>query len=481
MGSPAIEMPTPGSARSFWLQEALAFDPGDPCPPLRGRDTADVCVVGAGFAGLWTAAELVTREPGLRVAVIESDICGAGASGRNGGFIVPSWFDLPEICRIFGDAPGIDLAKAFDEQTDEIGAFCAEHSMDVWYHKDGSLEFISDWQDDHADVLSFLASRGLGDHMVRVDADTARSYADSPIAAGGIFEPDAATIQPARLARALRGFLLNRGVRIYEETPARSVRAGNPAVVVTPGGEIAAGQVVLTIGAWGAGWPGYRTRLSNVADYVVATEPIPDLLDEIGWRTHVGFGDARYWIYYLRKTDDHRIVIGGGAGRAMFGGKVGREATHVRSVAEVAARGLTWFFPQLEGVRFEYAWGGPMDMSRSFVPFFHSKGNVHAGLGFSGHGVAPTRVGGKILASLVLGTEDRWSSLPVVGPPLGHWPPEPVRWPLARMGIWAIVSRDRAMERTGKDPFVRGLMSQVPQWMRKLVKKRPPTRGKGVA
>lgn len=470
-----VDMPTPGLARSFWLQEALAFDAGEPCQPLQGRDVADVCVVGGGFAGLWTAVELLTREPGIRLALVEADICGGGASGRNGGFIAPSWSDLPELCRIFGDESGVDLGRAYGEQVEEIGRFCADHSMDVWYHHEGSLQFVAPWQDDHADAFDALAAHGLSDELVRVDAATARSFVDSPIAHGGIFEPRCATIQPARLARSLRRFLLKRGVRIFEGTPVKSIRRGRPATVVTPGGEIQADQVVLTIGAWGAGWPGYRSRLGNVADYVVATEPIPDLIEEIGWNTHVGLGDARYWIHYLRKTDDHRIVIGGGNGVALFGGRVGRGATRVRSVAEDAARGLLWFFPQLEGVRFEYAWGGPMEMTRTFAPFFHTKDNVYAGLGFSGHGLAPTRVGGKILASLLLGAHDRWSSLPVVGPPMGHWPPEPIRWPLARLGLWAIVSQDRFRERRGKDPLVRGLIAGGPARMRGWIQQRPPT------
>jgi glycine/D-amino acid oxidase-like deaminating enzyme len=471
MRGPKVVFPAPGEARSYWLQEALASDPGAPCPPLQGRETADVCIVGGGFAGLWTGVELLIREPGLRLALIESDICGGGASGRNGGFIAPSWFDLPGLCRLFGDRGGVDLAIAYGEQATDIGKFCAENSLEVWYHNDGSLTFVADWQEgEHDEALACLAAHGLGDRLLRVDAATARAYADSPVSHSGILEPDCATIQPARLARELRRFLLERGARIYENTFGKEITPGHPASVRTPSGEIAAEHVVLTIGAWAASWPGYRTRLANVADYMVVTEPIPDRIKDIGWNSHIGLGDARFWIYYLRKTNDDRIAIGGGNGRALFGGSVGRGATHARSVAEDAARGLLWFFPQLEGVKFDHSWGGPMDMTRSFTPFFQTTDNLHVGLGFSGHGLAPTRVGGKILASLVLGQEDRWSSLPVVGPPIGRWPPEPIRWPFARLGVHAIVSRDHALERTGREPFVRGLMTRAPDVLRKQLK-----------
>ena len=190
-------------------------------------------------------------------------------------------------------------------------------------------------------------------------------------------------------------------------------------MVRTEHGAVKADQVVLTIGAWAAGWPGFRRSFGVIADHMVVTEPIPERLAEIGWTSQVGIADGRDLLFYLRPTDDHRIAIGGGGLGVVFGGRAsGRGATHDRRVAEVAARGLLWLFPQLEGVRFTHAWGGPIDQTPSFLPFYRTllPGNVHAGLGFSGHGLSQTMVGSRILASIVLGVQDRWTSLPVVGP-----------------------------------------------------------------
>jgi glycine/D-amino acid oxidase-like deaminating enzyme len=464
--SPTPPIPSPGARRSFWLEEALAHDPGEPCPPLSSRLTADVCIVGGGFAGLWTANELVERAPGLRVVLLERDICGGGASGRNGGFLSSSWWDLPGLCRLFGEEEGLAYAQALADEIDLAGAWCRAHDVDAWFHREGILGArTGTWQEDigAGDAVAFCERHGLGDRMVRLSAQECRAYADSPRFVGGSFIRDSATVQPARLARGLRRVALERGVRIFEGTRVRGV-AGRPTVVRTDAGAVRADHVVITTGAWAAGWPEYRQSFGNIADYMVVTEPIPERLREIGWTSHVGIGDARELLYYLRRTDDDRIAIGGGTTGVLFGGRIGRRATHDRRIAEVAAQGLLWMFPQLEGVRFTHAWGGPIDHTASFVPFFWTRppGNVHAGLGFSGHGLAQTKLGGKILASMALGARDPWTAMPVVGPVVGKVPPEPLRWPLLRIAVWALESGDRREDAGRPRGTVRGLIGGAP-------------------
>ncbi len=461
-----IDVPDPGGARSFWLQEALAHDAGEPCPPLSGRVSADVCVVGGGFAGLWTAVELTEREPSLRIALLEADICGGGASGRNGGFFSSSWWDLDGLSSLYGEQAGVRYASALSDQIYDARDWCAANSVDCWFHLDGLLiARMGSWQQPHHDDALQIAQRsGLVDRIEQLDDEQARSYADSPTFVGGTFFRDSATVQPARLARGLRRVLLERGVSIFEGTRVRSLDRTVPAVVRADRSTVRADHVVLTIGAWGAGWPGFRTSLANIADFMVATEPIPGRIDEIGWRTHVGVGDTREMLYYLRRTDDDRIAIGGGSTGVLFDGVVGRASTPDTHVARRAAEGLLEMFPQLEGVRFTHAWGGPIDMSASFTPFFQTlwPGNVHAGLGFSGHGLAATKLGGKTLASLVLRSDDEWSRLPVAGPPLGKAPPEPLRWPLLKAGVWALETGDRAEAQGRRRGRLRGFVGRFP-------------------
>jgi glycine/D-amino acid oxidase-like deaminating enzyme len=217
---------------------------------------------------------------------------------------------------------------------------------------------------------------------------------------------------------------------------------------------VRADQVVYTVGAWAAGHPHWGRAFAACTDFMVVTEPIPELISEIGWTTHAGIADSRTMLYYLRRTDDDRIAIGGGGMGAVCGGDidgeglVARRARESAHLAELAAAGLTWLFPQLEGGRFEAAWSGPMDLTRAGVPFFFTapSGNLHAGLGFSGHGLTPTKVGGKTLASLVLGANDEWAHLPVVGPPLTLVPPEPLRWPMVQTMAWLMETGDRRAE-----------------------------------
>jgi glycine/D-amino acid oxidase-like deaminating enzyme len=245
---------------------------------------------------------------------------------------------------------------------------------------------------------------------------------------------------------------LDRGVHIFERTPMLGLERSRPAIVRTAHGAVKADRVVLTTGAWAAELSPFRRSFGVIADYVVATEPIPDRLEEIGWTSQMGIADARDWLYYLRPTDDGRIVIGGGAGNAVYGGRGdGRSANAVRHFAEAPARGLLWMFPQLEGVRFTHAWGGPIDQTPTFVPFYRTlpPGNIHAGLGYSGHGVVQTFLGGHILASTVLDVEDEWTTLAVNRPEVAKAPPEPLRYPLVRAAAFAL-ERGDAREDVGK-------------------------------
>ncbi len=287
---------------------------------------------------------------------------------------------------------------------------------------------------------------------------------------------DAATVQPARLARGLRRVALEQGVVIHEGTRVTRLptagRGGGLLRIETHSergrGTVRADQVVVAMNAWAAAWRAFGSRLVTWSSYIVLTEPIPDRLAEIGWIGGEGVADARFTLHYARTTPDGRIALGGGGGRAGFGGRIGAPFTDDAVAARRAARGLWRWFPSLRDVALEDAWGGPIDITADHLPFVESLagGRIHAGHGFSGNGVGPSRVVGHALAALATGSRtDPAAGLPFVGHRPRRFPPEPARYLGARLVREAIVRREQ-QEEQGRmaDPLL-WLISTMPRRM----------------
>jgi glycine/D-amino acid oxidase-like deaminating enzyme len=270
--------------------------------------------------------------------------------------------------------------------------------------------------------------------------------------------PLAGTVQPAKLARGLRRVAIEQGIVIHERTSARhpADESGGPVALETASAEgsgvLEADQVVVATNAWSAAWRPVARRFLNWSSYVVITEPIPDRLAEIGWTGGEGIADARFTLHYGRPTADGRIALGGGGGKAGWGGRIGRAFTHDVVSARRAAEGLRRWFPSLADVRIEDAWGGPIDITDDHRPWFGTRPGerIHHGLGYSGNGVAPAILGGRILAALATGraSSDEVASLPIVGNGATPraFPPEPFRAVGARVFREAMVVRERAEE-----------------------------------
>ena len=446
----------PGERPSWWLREALAADPGRPVAPLVGDTTADIAIVGGGYTGLWTAFFITEQDPSARVVLIEQAICGSGPSGRNGGFVTAWWDELPALVGDFGSEQALIAARASATAVDDIGSWCAAHGVDAWFRKAGYLAASATPAHDRAfDRLLEMAARlGVEAECVPLTAEQVRARCASPVLRAGVLFPAAATIQPARLARGLRRVLLERGVTIHEGTRLVGIDrpAGRPILRTDAGGvpgRIRAEQVVLGLNAWAAGWPWSDRRLVTWSSYMVLTAPIPERLAELRWTGGEGICDARFTVHYLRTTADGRIALGGGGGRAGWGGRIGDAFTADTGSARRAALGLWRLFPGLADVRIEDAWGGPIDICDDHRPFFGTLpgGRLHVGHGYSGNGVGPAHLGGRILAALALGRRsDPVLELPIVGRRPRRFPPEPFRSVGARVVREAIVRREEAEE-----------------------------------
>ncbi|MGH3105082.1 MAG: NAD(P)/FAD-dependent oxidoreductase, partial [Gaiellaceae bacterium] len=418
----------PGLEPPWWLQEA---PPDEAAPALDGAAEADVAVVGGGYTGLWTALALRERDPGLRVTVLEAERCGLGPSGRNGGFLHGYWSSLHRLREVVGDQGALHVARAGDRIVPAVRGFCERAGVDVWLREAGMLRVSASPAQDAALERSLAAARELGvpEEAVPLTAEEVAARCRSPRFRRGVFFRDGATVQPARLVRALRRAVLDAGIGLHESSPVRRLRPGRPSLLETPRGTLRAREVVLAVNAAATGWRPLAGRLTNFGSYVVLTEPVPELLGEIGWSGGEAIVDGRMFLHYFRTTPDGRVLMGSGSGPIGFAGKLDARFTHDAPSAGRAEAGLRLLLPGLERARVTHAWGGPIDVSADSFPHLGTVAGtrVYYGAGFSGNGVGPSWLAGQVLASLATGADDEWTGLPLVGRAVRRLPPEPLK------------------------------------------------------
>jgi glycine/D-amino acid oxidase-like deaminating enzyme len=410
-------------------------------------------VIGGGYTGLWTAWHLLDSEPGIRVLLLDGGLCGHGPSGRNGGFCESLWLHAPSLRQRFGDAPARELLGASSETVGAIGAWCRDNDVDAWFDQSGYLGVSAGPAFDDTGLAAAEAAAALGaPEAVRdLSAAEVRERVRSPVFGRGVFVPDFATVQPARLALGLRRRLIERGVELFERSRVRGLRVEPGGVVAdTAGGSVRAGAAVLAVGPAARSLRPLRSRLSVTSSHIVLTEPVPDLLAEIGWTGGECITDGRTLVHYFRTTRDGRIAFGWGGGRIACGARVNGRMEVDAEIAQEARRHLVRIFPALEGRAITHAWGGPIDVSPSHVAQIGTLPGtpVHFAFGYTGNGVGPTHLAGRALASLALERSDRYTRLPIVGAGAGAWvPPEPLAWLGGALVRRAFVKRENALER----------------------------------
>jgi glycine/D-amino acid oxidase-like deaminating enzyme len=415
---------------------------------------------------LWTAYFLTQADPGLGIVVLEQDICGGGPSGRNGGFASGWWDELDGLVALYGAEGAVRTCRAISSSIDSIGTFCAAEGVDAWFKKAGYLYAATATQ--HLAVCEHMVrlARDVGapDELRELTAGEvkARCYSDS--FRGGAFMRDGASVQPARLVRGLRRVLLERGVTIHEGTTVARLEPGPPALAVTAKGTVRAPHAVIAINAWATGWPQLRRRLVAWSSYVVLTAPAPERLQAIHWTGGELVSDLRTSVRYFRTTRDGRIAFGGGGGRA--GTTIGESFTRdLRAVVE-AAEGFRLLFPSFADVPIVDAWGGPIDVSPTHLPAFGSlEPNVHYALGYTGNGVAPSHLAGRVLADLITGADSDLVRLPMVNARARTFPPQPLRALGAAIVRRAIIAKDTAEERGSRPNPLAAAIAGLPRRM----------------
>ena len=451
----------PGPSPPWWLEEAFAAEGGRVDePPLEGDAAVDVAIVGGGYTGLWTALAVLDRDPSARVAVVEAAFCGAGPSGRNGGFVEGYWPAFAELRELFGTEGAERLATAGEAIRPAVRAL----GDDVWLREAGMMMVATTAAQERAvdHAVTAAADAGHPEQAVELSPADVDRRCRSPRFRRGVLFPDTGTVQPGRLVRALRRAAMARGVALYEGTMATSIDHG---LVTTPRGHLSADRIVVATNAAMTDWPPVRGRLTVFGSYVVLTEPVPELLAELGWTGGEAIVDARMFLHYFRTTNDGRVLMGSGSGPIGFGNRIDRRFTHDAPTAGRAELGLRRLLPGLAAARVERAWGGPIDVSADHVPFGGTVrgGGIHYAAGYSGNGVGPSFLAGQALASLATGRADEWSSLPLVRAAGDRVPREPFRYVGGAAIRKAILACEEADEAGRRAPLAARGVAALPR------------------
>jgi glycine/D-amino acid oxidase-like deaminating enzyme len=439
--------------------------------PLTGAHRADVCIVGGGYTGLWTALHIKRHDPSVDVMLLEADLCGAGASGRNGGFITSWWSKLGSLVARYGEEEGVRLARASAQGVAAIGRACAEHGIDADFRTGGVLHtatspsHLGAWND----AVQQTQRRGF-DVFTELPPDEVARRAGSPVHLGGVWDSSGARVQPALLARGLRRVAAAQGVRIWERSPVVEILRGRPPAVRTALGAVVAEKVVLATNAWMASLPEIRRAVLPMSSDMVATAPIPGRLEAIGWTGDECIADEHMMVHYYRTTRDGRIAFGkGGCSHAYLGQVTGKFEDPGPRIARTE-RSFRRIYPALADVPITHTWTGPIDRSETNSPFFghlDRSPDLLYGIGYSGTGVGPSYIGGQILASTALERHDEWQESPINRGPRSLYPYDPIRYFGGNL-VRAAVLRNEADRNGGRasGPIVQFLLGFVPSGLR---------------
>jgi glycine/D-amino acid oxidase-like deaminating enzyme len=411
-------------------------EPVVPGPPLEGERHCDVCIVGGGYTGMWTAHFLKRAEPSIDVQIIEAEFAGAGASGHADGFVTPTiGHSLHTVIRGFGHDRAKEGYAAIGRSILELRRFCRTAKVDAEYEPNGFyLVATGDEQRRRLEQDVALARR-LGMSYEVLERDDARSRIDSPAITAALRTPGG-LVNPHKLARGLCRVTREQGVEIHERSRAVSLgRVGTRHVVTTPTGRVVARKLVLATNAYQHQFQPFRNDVMPVWSYAAVSEPLNDeQLAQVHWPDREGFVEARNFILFGRLTADNRLLVGGGPALYHYGRDMD-EQRHLRnnSVTAVLREALGRYFPAWRDVRFNHAYGGCIAMTRDLVPHVGTLGNgVYYGYGYCGNGIAAAHTAGKALAGLVLERDDDYTNLLFVRGPRPRFPPEPLAFAGAR-------------------------------------------------
>jgi glycine/D-amino acid oxidase-like deaminating enzyme len=446
-------------SRSLWL-DRLADDPLLPRAPLPGPLEVDVAIVGAGYSGLWTAYYLRRADQGLRVAVLERDIAGFGASGRNGGWcssFLP--IDPERLARRAGRAATVALQREMVGTVDEVGRVAEQEGIDCHFVKGGALQ-LATTPVQLARIRAHVEQArrwGMGEtDLALLGPEQAAGRIRAAGLLGASWTPHCAAIDPARLVRGLAEVVERQGTRIFESTPATAIRPGR---VDTPGGEVRAEVVVRATEGFTPTLPGAARSLVPLYSLMIATQPLPDAVwEQIGWSGRETVAAGGHLFVYAQRTRDGRIAFGGRGAPYHYGSRVRPAYDRDHRVHGRLRAALRELLPAAGEAPITHRWGGPLGVPRDWTPSVgldRASGLAWAG-GYVGDGVATANLAGRTLADLITGTDSGLCRLPLVQHRSRRWEPEPLRWLGINAALLLAASADASEQRRGRPARLRG-------------------------
>lgn len=434
--------------KSFWLETAGEFKPQ---PKLTGGVKTDIVIIGGGFTGLSTAYHLKKAEPTIDITIVENQICGYGASGRNAGFGMTLFgltFNLTAFR--FGKEKALQAHHYMEKAVDYLGEFITDNKIDCEYERPGFLRVATSkaYVKRLIREINFMRSLGIAG-IEWISQDEIRKEVNSPLYLGAWWEPRCALLNPAKLAWGIKRLNLELGVKIFEFSPVSEIKRTNSKFIVkTSEGELEAKKILFATNAFSHLFPQLKRKQVPAFTYIVLTEPLDEkFFKEVGWKNRQGIEDARNLVHYYRLTKDNRLLMGGGDVGVGFGKNMNYDENE--RIFNELKNYVKKVFPVLKNINFTHQWGGPVSVPVDMAPAIGKVGDERAyySLGCVGHGVSLTILNGKLLSDLLLERESELTGMFFVNRKTIPWPPEPLRFGISHLIRGYMRIEDKILDR----------------------------------
>ena len=443
--------------QSPWFVEALQKEDNLEINQLDLNLNTDVCIIGGGFTGLWTALKIKEKNPNTNIILIEKDLCGSGASGRNGGCMIPQSTKFQGIKKIVGLEDAKKIVMATEAAVNNIKDYCIKNNIDAQIRDDGVLYGATNKF--HKGAFESLI-KDLNENQInsweRLSKEKVQLLTGSKKFIDGYYSPIGGSLQPALLVRGLKKTAENKGIKIYEKSAALSYKGKKEIIIKTKKGSIKCNKLIIAMNAWTPSLLPFLSRsVILVSSDMIISEPIKNELQDLGLNSGLVILDSNLFTHYCRTTPDGKIILGKGGNTFSFGNKVIDSFDGPSTIEKFLKKSFKSFYPSLKNVKITKSWNGPSERTKTGFPFFGyhpNNQNISYAFGYSGNGILTCYVGGEILSSMALEEDNEWTKSNFCKGPLKMFPPEPFRW-LGAMMIRNAVRRKEKNQEIGKNPF----------------------------